>query len=73
MTATPPHKDDEFDHDAFVQAGERKRASSTGEMMHMVRTTRKWWMLPLIMVLVVLGLFLLIQYTGAGPLLYAIF
>ncbi len=68
------HSDDpQFDHEAFVRGGERKRASLAGEAVHMVRTTRKWWLLPLILLLVVLGLFLLITSTGVGPLIYTIF
>ena len=42
-------------------------------MVYMVRTTRKWWMMPLIAVLFVLGMVLLITSTGAGPLIYTLF
>jgi hypothetical protein len=70
-----PHDDRSkaSDHDDFVRAGQRKRASLVGEMVHMVRTTRKWWMMPLIAILVILGVVLLITSTGAGPLIYTLF
>lgn len=68
---SPDH--DGADRDAFIAAGKQKRSSNTGEMLHMVRSTRKWWMLPLVLILVVLGLVLLITSTAAGPLIYTIF
>ena len=70
---TPADDQKSTDHDAFVREGQRQRASFVGELLHMVRTTRKWWMLPLILILVALGLVLLITSTGAGPLIYTIF
>lgn len=72
MTNPPPDSQQD-EREAFLSAGERERSSGLGEMVHMVRSTRKWWMLPLILVIVVLGLALLITSTGAGPLLYTIF
>lgn len=57
----------------FVAEGKRKRAGMFGEMLFMVRTTRKWWMMPLIALLILLGLVMLLTSTGAGPLIYTLF
>jgi hypothetical protein len=67
---TPPSREpDPDDRDA----PETRPRSSAGELLHVLRVTRKWWLLPLIIVLVLLGLAFLITSTGAGPLIYAIF
>jgi len=35
--------------------------------------TRKWWLLPLVLTLALLGFFLVLAASGAGPLLYTLF
>lgn len=57
-------------------AGEeiRARAQLVGEIWRFLRVRRKWWLAPvLVMILIVGGLILLAQLTPLGPLVYTLF
>ena len=43
------------------------------EFWDFLRLNRKWWLTPIIVVLLLVGLFLVITGTGLGPLLYTLF
>jgi Family of unknown function (DUF5989) len=38
-----------------------------------VKTSKKWWMLPLLAVFLVLGVILVLAHTAAAPFIYTIF
>ena len=38
-----------------------------------LKTSRKWWMIPLLLVFLLLGLVLVLTQTAAAPLIYTIF
>jgi hypothetical protein len=57
-------------------AGEeiRARAQLTSELWQFLKVRRKWWLAPvLVMILLVGGLILLAQLTPLGPLVYTLF
>ena len=54
-----------------IAAGSRR--GLVGELWLYVRTQGKWWLAPILITLLVLGLFVVIGTTGAGPLIYALF
>ena len=57
-------------------AGEeiRARAHLTAELWQFLKARRKWWLAPvLVMILLVGGLILLAQLTPLGPLVYTLF
>jgi len=41
--------------------------------VHLVWSHRLWWMVPLLLALLVLGLLLTLQATPVGPLIYPVF
>lgn len=57
----------------FARQGRLKRASTLGELFRLVGETKKWWMLPLILVLLGLGLVLVLSSTGVAPFIYTVF
>lgn len=56
---------------------ERLRASSSGlasEMWAYMRTRRKWWLLPLLLILVLVGALLVVaQSSVLAPFIYTVF
>lgn len=60
-------------HDDFARRADRRRSSLFGEFWSFLRENRKWWLLPIIVVLFLLGAFVLIGGTGLAPFIYALF
>lgn len=59
--------------DEFLSEGARKRGSLVTEYLHLLRTTRKWWALPLILVLLALAGLTVLSSTAAAPFIYTLF
>ena len=49
------------------------RTSFVGELLTFVGTTKKWWLLPIILCLTVLALLAYFAGSGAAPFVYTIF
>lgn len=50
------------------------RLGVLGEFLEFIRVRRSWWLLPLVLVLVVLGVFLVFaQSSPLAPFIYALF
>ena len=50
------------------------RAGIVGELLAFFWERRLWWLLPMVLVLLVLGLFLVFaQSTAIGPFIYTLF
>ena len=53
---------------------EKKRSSGPlAEFAYFLRRSRKWWMAPIIGMLLLVGVLLVMAGTAAGPLIYALF
>lgn len=44
-----------------------------GEFWHFLRQNKKWWLLPMILVVAALGLMAFLAGTGAAPFIYTLF
>jgi hypothetical protein len=52
------------------------RESHTGiiaEYIGFLRQNKKWWLLPILLFLFVLGVFILLSSTAAAPFIYTLF
>ena len=58
---------------AFQQAGQQQNASIAGEFIEFLKHNKKWWLLPIIVVLLGVGGLLLFAGSAAAPFIYAIF
>jgi hypothetical protein len=43
------------------------------EIWYFIRRNKKWWLIPLIIPLLVMGAFMILAGTGAAPLIYTLF
>ncbi len=57
----------------FARQAEGRQQGAIFEMMDFLRHSKKWWLTPIVLALVLIGLFLLLSTTAAGPLIYTLF
>jgi hypothetical protein len=57
----------------FEQAGRQKQLSLTQELALFIIENKKWWMIPIFLVIGLVGLLVLLGSTGAAPFIYKIF
>lgn len=55
------------------EAKEAKPAGLFIEFWYFLRHSKKWWLLPIVLMLVVFGLLLILAGTGAAPFIYTLF
>ena len=58
---------------AFKAAGEEKQASLIGEFYEFLKVNKKFWLIPLLLALLLLGVILLLGSTVAAPFIYTLF
>ncbi len=59
--------------ESFQKAAEQKPVSLGREIFEMLRHNKKYWMIPIIIVLLLFGLLLILGTTGAAPFIYTLF
>lgn len=57
----------------FEQAGQQPRLSLAGEFLLFMRENKKWWLLPILLVLGVVGTLAVLGSSGAAPFIYTLF
>jgi hypothetical protein len=58
----------------FEEAAERvERNGLPGELWQFLKENRKWWLMPILIVLLLLGFLALLGGTGAAPFIYSLF
>lgn len=57
----------------FENAGKEKPPTLVKEFWLFVRENKKWWLVPPLLVLALLGLLIALGSTGAAPLIYTLF
>jgi hypothetical protein len=59
--------------DFKTAAGEQQRTGMVSEFLYFLKTSKKWWLLPIIVVLVAFGLLVFLSGTAAAPFIYTLF
>ena len=57
----------------FEKAAESSRGGFFREFWDFLKTNKKWWLLPILIMFLVLGLLILISSTGLAPFIYTLF
>ena len=63
----------EKDSTRFERLAQEKRSSLAVEFWYFLKHNKKWWLLPIVGVLLLLGLVVLLAGTSAAPFIYTIF
>lgn len=58
---------------SFAEAGNEQQVSLAREVFDMLRQNKKWWLLPILVILGLFGLLLIAGSTGAAPFIYTLF
>lgn len=64
--ATPPDDD-------FERLADQAQPGIAAEFLAFLRENRKWWLLPLLLLIGVFALLVALASTGAAPFIYTLF
>ena len=59
--------------DQFAKQAEGKSGGMLAEFWYFLRHTKKWWLTPIIISLMLLGALVVLAGTGAAPFIYTLF
>jgi hypothetical protein len=62
----------ERDHD-FLSASRKRRGSLVVEMWALLREHKKWWLTPIVLAILLLGLLSLLAGSSVAPFIYTLF
>ena len=61
------------DHKAFEEAAGRQSPGMAREFIGFLSQNKKWWLAPIIVVMLLLGLLVFLGGTGVAPFIYTLF
>jgi uncharacterized protein DUF5989 len=59
--------------DDFAREADAPATGFIGEFWYFVRHNKKWWLTPVIVLLLFLGLLIVLGSSGAAPFIYTLF
>jgi len=59
--------------DTFAQQAAQVSPSFAAEFWDYLKQNKKWWLTPIVIVLVLMGIALILAGTGAAPFIYTLF
>ena len=57
----------------FEKAAAQARGGFLSDLWGFLKTNKKWWLLPIFVVFLILGLLILLSSTGVAPFIYTLF
>ena len=69
----PSHERPQASSEDFARHGGAPRASFFSDYLYFVKTSKKWWLLPLLVLLLGFGVLMVLSSTGAAPFIYTLF
>lgn len=57
----------------FQAAASGQRTGLVREFWDFLRHNKKWWLAPILLIMLLVGLAVVLSSTGAGPFIYALF
>ncbi len=57
----------------FVEESANPQPSLISEFVEFFLQNKKWWLTPIIVILLILGLFIVLTNTAVGPFIYVFF
>lgn len=58
---------------AFAEAAGEQRPGLLAELVDFLRNNKKWWLTPIVLVLLVMGALIFLSGTAAAPFIYTLF
>jgi hypothetical protein len=69
----PPRSANEKGPSDFEQEASKKTPGLMRETIGFLRHSRKWWLFPVLLALVALGIFVILAETAVAPFIYTLF
>lgn len=57
----------------FEQLAQQKRTSLVGEFIEFLKHNKKWWLVPILIILFGMGLLVLLSSSAVAPFIYPLF
>lgn len=57
----------------FEASGEEKELSLFGEFVAMLKENKKYWLVPIVVILLLFGVLIILGSTAAAPFIYTLF
>jgi hypothetical protein len=57
----------------FERLAEGERQGLVAELIDLLRHNKKWWLTPILLVILLLGALVILTGTGVGPFAYTLF
>jgi hypothetical protein len=61
------------DNNSFEDLAREAPQSFVKEVWYLLSTDRRWWLAPIVIAIVVLGVLVMLSGTGVGPFIYTLF
>ena len=58
---------------SFSEASKERRRGAFAEFVHFIMHNKKWWLTPIVVLLLVAGVLVILGGTGAAPFIYTLF
>jgi hypothetical protein len=58
---------------AFEEAAQRPQSNLLSEFYSLLKVNKKYWMIPIIVMLLIFGLIIVVGGTAAAPFIYTLF
>ncbi len=59
--------------DFKTAASESQKTGMVSEFLYFLKTSKKWWLLPIVVILVAFGILVFLSGTAAAPFIYTLF
>ena len=59
--------------DDFARRADQRAPSLLAEFVQFLAQTRKWWLLPIVLVLLAIGVLIVLSGTALAPFIYTLF
>ena len=70
MSAEPHKRDSKDDLDSLADSSGQ---GFFGELIYFLKTSKRWWLTPIILAILLLGLLVIFGGSGAAPFIYTLF
>jgi hypothetical protein len=61
------------ERNSFEESATKRRSSLVGEFVYFLKQNKKWWLVPILIVLGAMGLLVIATGSGAAPFIYTLF
>ena len=59
--------------DFKTAVSEGRKTGMVSEFLYFLKTSKKWWLLPIVVILVAFGILVFLSSTAAAPFIYTLF